>query len=112
MRHQRRRAGNTSILRGKIKHIYIIAAATGLLAACSTSKKATTTEVVKEVTNDIFDNGVDRSIRPKAGPAKEVTIGNYEEYTLQSGNGMKVFVIENHKLPTLSSETFKESIKP
>jgi zinc protease len=87
----------------KIKHIYIIAAVTGLLAACSTSKKATTSaKIPEEIKSEIFENGLDRSIRPGAGEAKEVTIGNYEEYTLQSGNGMKVFVIENHKLPTLS----------
>lgn len=85
----------------KIKHIYTIIAATGLLVACSTSKKATK-EVVEEVKAEIFDDGIDRSIRPEAGPAKEVAIGNYIEYKLQSGNGMKVFVIENHKLPTLS----------
>lgn len=89
----------------KIKHIYTIAAVTGIFAACNTSKKAATTttqEVVTEVKSEIFDNGLDRSIRPSAGKAKEVTIGNYAEYALQSGNGMKVFVIENHKLPTLS----------
>jgi predicted Zn-dependent peptidase len=86
----------------KIKHISIIAATAGLLVACSSSKKAATKEVVEEVKNEIFDEGIDRSIRPTAGKAKEVTIGNYQEFNLQSGNGMKVFVIENHKLPTLS----------
>ena len=38
----------------KIKHIYTILAATGLLVACSTSKKATK-EVVEEVKAEIFD---------------------------------------------------------
>lgn len=42
----------------------------------------------------------DRSIRPKAGPAPTVTIGKSESFTLS--NGLKVFVVENHKLPTVA----------
>ncbi len=42
----------------------------------------------------------DRSVRPKAGPAPVVTIGKSESFTL--ANGMKVFVVENHKLPTVA----------
>lgn len=42
---------------------------------------------------------LDRSIRPKAGPAPEVKLGKTETFTLS--NGMKVFVVENHKLPTV-----------
>ena len=42
----------------------------------------------------------DRSIRPKAGPAPTVSIGKSESFTL--ANGLKVFVVENHKLPTVA----------
>lgn len=44
---------------------------------------------------------LDRSIRPKAGPAPEIKLGKTESFTL--ANGMKVFVVENHKLPTISA---------
>lgn len=42
---------------------------------------------------------LDRSIRPKAGPAPEIKLGKTETFTLS--NGMKVFVVENHKLPVV-----------
>jgi zinc protease len=44
---------------------------------------------------------IDRSVRPKPGPAPEIKLGNSESFTLP--NGMKVFVVENHKLPTFSA---------
>lgn len=43
---------------------------------------------------------VDRSKLPEPGPAREIKIGDYESFTLK--NGMKVFVVENHKLPRVS----------
>lgn len=43
---------------------------------------------------------VDRSKRPEAGPARAPEIGNYESFTLK--NGLKVFVVENRKLPRVS----------
>lgn len=42
----------------------------------------------------------DRSIRPKAGPAPEVKLADAQSFTLD--NGMKVFVVENHKLPKVT----------
>jgi predicted Zn-dependent peptidase len=50
------------------------------------------TPVVKEV--------LDRSIRPKGGPAPVIKIGEYQSFELP--NGLKVFVVENHKIPRLS----------
>lgn len=44
---------------------------------------------------------VDRSKKPKAGPAPEITLGKTESFTLP--NGLKVFVVENHKLPVISA---------
>ncbi len=43
---------------------------------------------------------LDRSIRPKAGPAPEVQMGTAQSFV--SSNGIKVFVVENHKLPVVN----------
>ena len=43
---------------------------------------------------------VDRSIRPKSGPAPEINFGTPKEY--QFGNGLTLMVVENHKLPQIS----------
>lgn len=43
---------------------------------------------------------LDRSIRPKAGPAPEIKLGDAESFTLP--NGLKVFVVENHKMPVVT----------
>jgi len=52
---------------------------------------------------------VDRSIRPKPGPAPEIRLGETKSFTLD--NGLKVFVVENHKLPTVSCD-IQFDIKP
>ncbi len=52
---------------------------------------------------------VDRSIKPKPGPAPEIKLGKTESFTLP--NGMRVFVVENHKLPTISC-SIQFDIKP
>jgi len=44
---------------------------------------------------------LDRSVRPKPGPAPEIKLGKTESFTLP--NGLKVFVVENHKLPTVAA---------
>ncbi|MEO6833049.1 MAG: pitrilysin family protein [Chitinophagaceae bacterium] len=44
---------------------------------------------------------LDRSIRPKAEPAPKIELGKTETFTLP--NGMKVFVVENHKVPLVSA---------
>lgn len=43
---------------------------------------------------------VDRSKPPKPGPAPVIKLGKYEHFELP--NGLKVFVVENHKLPRIS----------
>jgi predicted Zn-dependent peptidase len=43
---------------------------------------------------------LDRSIRPKAGPAPVINLGEAETFTLD--NGLKVFVVENHKMPIVT----------
>lgn len=48
----------------------------------------------------VFAQKLDRSIRPSAAPAPEIKLGKIESFTLE--NGLKVFVVENHKLPKVS----------
>lgn len=43
---------------------------------------------------------LDRSVRPKPGPAPEIKLGDAQTFTLD--NGLKVFVVENHKLPAVT----------
>ena len=43
---------------------------------------------------------VDRSIMPKPGPAPEINLAEPESFELS--NGLKVMVVENHKLPRVS----------
>lgn len=43
---------------------------------------------------------IDRTKPPKPGPPPEIKIANYEKFVLP--NGLKVFVVENHKLPRVS----------
>jgi predicted Zn-dependent peptidase len=52
---------------------------------------------------------LDRSVRPTAGPAPEIKLGKTETFTLP--NGLRVFVVENHKLPTISCD-IQFDIKP
>lgn len=47
-----------------------------------------------------FAAGLDRSKAPKAGPAPEIQMGDYT--TIEMKNGLKVIVVPNRKLPTLS----------
>lgn len=49
--------------------------------------------------NPVFSQ-LDRSKLPTPGPASEIKIANYESFELK--NGLKVFVIENRKLPRVS----------
>jgi predicted Zn-dependent peptidase len=62
-------------------NLYWIASAVILFSACTKSK-------------------LDRSVAPKAGPAPKIQIGQYQLFTLD--NGLKVIVVENHKLPRVS----------
>ncbi|MEQ8624191.1 MAG: insulinase family protein [Vicingaceae bacterium] len=43
---------------------------------------------------------VDRSEMPEAGPAPKIDLGETQSFTLD--NGLKVFVVENHKLPQVA----------
>lgn len=43
---------------------------------------------------------IDRSTQPEAGPAPEINLGTPQTFTLK--NGLKVLLVENHKLPRVS----------
>ena len=43
---------------------------------------------------------LDRTKVPSPGPAPKIQLGEYESFTLD--NGLKVFVVENHKLPKVT----------
>lgn len=44
---------------------------------------------------------IDRSIQPKPGPAPKINLGKPQTFELK--NGLKVLVVENHKLPRVSA---------
>jgi zinc protease len=48
----------------------------------------------------MFAQSFDRSIRPKPGPAPTIQMADAQSFTLP--NGLQVFVVENHKLPSVS----------
>jgi zinc protease len=62
--------------------IYVSVFAALLLAACGTVQQ------------------IDRSKVPAAGPAPAIRIGEYQTFQLE--NGLKLIVVENHKLPRVS----------
>ena len=69
----------------------------GFLVACApkVAKETTTTAPSAAPAAGDF-----RSAAPNAGPARPIKIGTFEEFTL--ANGLKVIVVENHKLPQIS----------
>lgn len=52
------------------------------------------------ITNLVSAQTLDRSVRPKPGPAPEVKMGDAQSFV--TSNGIQVFVVENHKLPRVS----------
>ncbi|HEY6082879.1 MAG TPA: hypothetical protein VIU45_05425, partial [Chitinophagaceae bacterium] len=44
---------------------------------------------------------IDRTHAPAPGPAPEINIGTPATFTL--ANGLKVFVVENHKIPEVTA---------
>jgi len=56
-----------------------------------------------------FSQSLDRSKRPEPGPAKTLNLADAKSFTL--ANGLKVFVVENHKLPVISASVILD-IRP
>ncbi len=80
-----------------------------VLVSCSTTKTTTrlddpnqqnevaqTQATIQEGENQVLD----RSKLPEPGPAPEIKLGSPETFILE--NGLKVFVVENHKLPRVA----------
>lgn len=61
-------------------------------------KKIYSILILQLVTLGLFAQ-VDRSSAPKPATAREIKIGEYQNFTLK--NGLQVFVVENHKLPRI-----------
>ena len=74
----------------KSKLIYLIALSL-IVISCSTSQKGTQT----------MTKSFDRNVQPIPGPAPKVNLGQPQTFTLE--NGLKVLVVENHKLPRVSA---------
>jgi len=72
-------------------------------------KKVTLSILAFAVALSVQGQSLDRSKRPQPGPAPEISLGKTESFTLP--NGMKVFVVENHKLPTIEA-SIQLDIKP
>ena len=58
----------------------------------------------------VYGQSLDRSVRPAPGPAPEINLATPERFTLE--NGMKVFVVSNNKLPTLSVSMVLDYVPP
>ena len=62
-------------------------------------KKITLSILALTLTTGVWAQALNRSVKPKPGAAPEIKLGKTESFTLP--NGMIVFVVENHKLPTI-----------
>lgn len=78
------------------RHIINILFAVLLVLPSFTSVQAQKTKEQQKTQKEQLD----RSVRPKPGPAPEINIGKYETFTLD--NGLQVFVVENNKIPRVS----------
>ncbi|GJM28517.1 MAG: hypothetical protein DHS20C17_11520 [Cyclobacteriaceae bacterium] len=75
------------------------------LVACTTTKTTSTLDdssipEISAESTEISSSSLDRSEPPKPGPAPVIQLGKPETFTLP--NGLKVFVVENHKLPRVA----------
>jgi predicted Zn-dependent peptidase len=64
-------------------------------------------KVKDAVRKPVEENIVDESFRktaPEPGPAPVIELGSYQEFILD--NGLRVFVVENHKIPRVSWRLF------
>ncbi len=58
---------------------------------------------------NILNSQIDRTQAPEPGPAPEIRISDYKTFELK--NGLKVFLVENHKIPRVSYSLLLD-IKP
>ena len=62
------------------------------------------------IAQGVLGQNPDRSIRPAPGPAPEINLTTPDGFTLE--NGLKVFVVSNSKLPTLSVSMQLDYVPP
>lgn len=74
---------------------YLVLVAFAFMAACAPKVATETTTGATGTTATNF-----RAMAPKAGPARPIKIGESHQFTLD--NGLRVIVVENHKLPQIS----------
>lgn len=81
----------------KFQYILILFSAIFLGTQCSpkVTEQVTETPVIKKDNKEAW-----RAMSPKPGPARKVQLGEYNVFEL--ANGLKVIVVENHKLPRVS----------
>lgn len=76
---------------------YIVIAFAAVMLAVSFTSNAQVKSVKSKTPSKTL---LDRSVKPKPGPAPEINIGKYESFQLE--NGLKVFVVENKKIPRVA----------
>ena len=59
--------------------------------------------IVSLLVQSSFAQAIDRSKKPKGGPAPTITLAPPVIYKLS--NGLTVLVVENHKLPTVRASS-------
>ena len=86
----------------KLNNIYVLVLAGLFFCQCSPKVgEAVQPEVMqKEVMTEVVDTEAWRKSAPEAGEARKVEMGEYNVFDM--ANGMKVIVVENHKLPRVS----------
>lgn len=75
-----------------------------MAAVVSCTPKMVVESTTPEVTTPVVDSEAWRAQAPSPSPAPEFNLGDYEEFSLN--NGLKVIVVENHKLPVVSFQLF------
>lgn len=74
---------------------YLVLVAVMIIGSCAPKVAKETSTDATTTTDKSF-----RSTAPKPGPARPIEIGESHQFTL--ANGLKVIVVENHKLPQIS----------
>lgn len=77
-------------------HVFFSILLTAVLASCTPKTGQNSTS-----------GGDFRSGAPAPGPAPKIEIGEYQQFEL--ANGLKVLVVENHKLPRVSFQVFVDA---
>jgi len=78
--------------------IYCLSLLIAVQAFGQVKQKKTTAKPLPAATEE--KKPLDRSVRPAPGPAPVIRIGDYQSFEME--NGLKVFVVENHKIPRIS----------